>query len=63
MKTCVKATALMAEEIECPECLGDGWLVYWVGKRGANDPCGSEVQDDCDVCHGSGMIENPDWSG
>ncbi len=53
----------MAEHIKCPECLGDGWLVYWVGKRGANDPCGSEVQDDCDVCHGSGVIENPDWSG
>ena len=53
----------MDEEIECPECGGWGWLVYWVGKRGANDPCGSEVQDDCDVCHGSGMIENPDWSG
>jgi hypothetical protein len=48
-----------SEDIECPECLGDGWLIYWVGKRGANDPCGSEVQDDCDVCHGSGMIENP----
>ena len=47
------------EEIECPECLGDGWLVYWVGKRGANDPCGSEVQDDCDVCHGSGVVETP----
>jgi len=47
-------------EITCPECDGYGWLIYWQGKRGANDPCGSELQDDCDVCHGSGMIENPE---
>jgi len=46
-------------EITCPECDGYGWLIYWQSKRGANDPCGSEVQDDCDVCHGSGVIENP----
>lgn len=47
------------DEITCPECNGDGWLIYWQGKRGANDPCGSEVQDDCDKCFGTGLIENP----
>ena len=47
------------EEITCPECKGEGWLIYWEGKRGANDPCSIEVQDECDVCFGSGVIENP----
>jgi len=50
---------MINEEITCPECDGYGWLIYWQGKRGANDPCGSEVQDDCDVCFGSGLIQNP----
>lgn len=47
--------------MDCLECGGDGWLVYWAGDKGPGDPSGRDIKADCDVCFGEGKVENPDW--
>lgn len=51
----------MDEWLNCPECGGDGWLIYWAGDKGPGDPSGRDIKADCDVCFGEGKVENPEW--
>ena len=41
------------ENIECPECLGNGYDL--------DGPMGDDEMEDCSVCSGTGTTTGEDW--